>query len=330
METQNCFVFRTDPSNFIRGELKRGNLRQGWSPPGTSLLDRDGKERDSEEWKQAYRDAWQVEPSPRRHGILRRMLNMKKGDLVFCPKVPDYAHFTIAKVHRSYKFDVTSSEKDFGHIIPVNAQRVVSNWHSDDSQMICELFQSAYFRPAVTQVQEHKKNDLIAAADRLLTKEDTNAAQSPDSIREQRYFEGRKEAADALMEYVNEKWGFDQFEAAVGEAFRRKGYEWLRSKSTRNGGDADHVFALPIPGIEEALDAIPLLIVQVKHKKGIATDDVDGIRQLVGWEPDSESEVVEFRVLFSSADDFTGKCKQLAEEHNVVLICGTEAGLFML
>ena len=333
MVEKRCFVFRTDPNDFVRNELREGRLRQGWSPPGTSLLNAGGEERDAEEWKQAYKKAWGVDPSPRRHGILRRMLAMKQGDLVFCPKVPDYAHFTIAEVSGGYRFEVAPSEGDFGHTIPVHpvqGQRVVSNWHNNDSQAICELFRSAYFRGPVTQVQDDKEKEVLSSAKRLLKQEDTDTPQDRDKIREKRYVEGRRKAADSLMEYINTEWGFDQFEAAVGEAFRRKGYEWLRGKSTRNGGDADHVFSLPMPGFDdETLDRIPLLIVQVKHKKDIDYDDIRGVNQLVKWKP-YEGEEVRFKVLFSSADSFTENCQKIAEAYDVILICGTDAGLFML
>ena len=330
MVEQRCFVFRTDPNDFVRNELREGCLRQGWSPPGTSLLNDGGEDRNAGEWKQAYESAWREAPSPRRHGILRRMLDMKEGDLVFCPKVPDYRHFTIAEVSGGYRFEVAPSEGDFGHIIPVRNQSVVSNWHNDDSQTICELFKSAYFRPAVSRVQEHKEEDVLSAARRLLKQENTDSPQDPDRIREQRYVEGRTEAAKSLMKYVHDKWGFDQFEAAVGEAFKRKGYERLGGKSTRNGGDADHVFSLPMPGFDdETLDRTPLLIVQVKHKKDVDYDDVEGVNQLVKWKP-CEGEEVLFKVLFSSADSFTENCQKIAEAYDVMLICGTDAGLFML
>ena len=38
-EHVNCFVFRTANDSFVRQELQKGRLCQGWSPPGTSLLD---------------------------------------------------------------------------------------------------------------------------------------------------------------------------------------------------------------------------------------------------------------------------------------------------
>lgn len=329
-EGQNCFLFRTDSSDFIQNELKKGHLRQGWSPPGTSLLGDNGEPRSKEKWSQAYKSAWGADPSPRRHAILRRMLDMKEGDLVLCPNAPKYGHFTIAEVSEDYKFGTVPSKDDFGHIVPVKENpREVSNWHNQDAQILSDLFKSAYFRSAVVQIQDYKKEDVFGAVTRLLgTKEDTKCGKSSDGIRKQRFDESRREAAKFYMEKVRQ-WGFEQFEAAVGEAFRRKGYEWIRRKSTRGGGDADHVFSPPMPGFEDGLlEYTPLLIVQVKHKHDTDEDDIEGVKQLINWKPYEDEEVVH-RVLFSSAGKFTDECKKCADG-KVTLICGVDAGLFML
>ena len=331
MSEQCCFIFRTDPNDFVRDELERGCLRQGWSPPDTSLLNVDGETRDAEEWEQAYQDQWGEPPSPRRLGILRRMLDMKEGDLVFCPKTPDSERFTIATVSSRYRFEIAPNrDDDFGHIIPVENQRVVSNWHDLHARTITELFKSAYSRPAVTRVQDYKNEQVLYAAKQLLKQENTHVPQDRAEIKEQHYADGRRKAAEFLMKCVQKEWGFDQFEAAVGEAFKQKGYEFIRSKSAKNGGDADHVFALPMPGFDDALlDRTPLVIVQVKHKHGVDSDDVHGVNQLVNWKSD-EGEEVRFKVLFSSADSFTENCKKIADANDVILICDIQAGLFML
>ena len=313
----NCFVFRTANVHFVKEELERGRLRQGWGPPGTSLLDANGTSRTKEAWENAYRDAWGEDPSPRRYGILRRMLDMKEGDLVVCPKAPDYSCFTIATVSGPYRFEVAPDPQDFGHIIPVQDQRVINNWYDGDAQTIHELFKSAYFRSAVTQVQDSNRERVLDAARRLREKEDTRPAQNPEAIRKQRSAEARREAAKRLIEYVNQSWGFDQFEAAVGEAFVRKGYEYIRGKSDQKGGaDADHILSIPMPGLDD-LDSLDrpqyLLIVQVKLKKGVDNDDRKGVEQLSMWKSSEEEQVVA-RVLFSSADSFTEECKKLAEE----------------
>ena len=334
---KNCFVFRTSGSRFVQSELKEGRLRQGWSPAGTSLLDANGDERGSEDWSKAYRDAWGEEPSPRRYSILRRMLDMKQDDLVICPKAPDDGHFTIARVCDTYRFEVAAEQEDFGHVIRVKDLRVVSNLYSLDSQTIFGLFKSANFRSAISRVPEWKVGDVVKAAEKLWDEKDTLESKSRDQLIMERVSESQKKAAKCFIDSVNTpNWSHDQFEAAVGKAFERKGYERLWGSNPRNdGGDADHVFGLPVFGIDEldVLDRTPLLIVQVKHKTGRDYNDVKGVNQLVKWDlNDNEKEdyTVVYKVLFSSADSFTDECRKIAEKSDIILICGTEAGQFML
>ena len=90
-----------------------------------------------------------------------------------------------------------------------------------------------------------------------------------------------------------------------------------------------------MPGFDEAasLDRTPLLIVQLKHKKGRDYDDVKGVNQLVKWalnENERADYIVLYKTLFTSADSFTPECKKIAENNDIMLICGTEAGQLML
>lgn len=261
------------------------------------------------------------------------MLNMSSdnNDIVICPKAPCDGYFTIARVDGRYDFDDSHDYGDFGHLIPVIEQQVVSDCHDVDARTIFEQFKRAYSRSAVTQVPENRSQQILEAATRLLANDRANIDGDLEGIRRQRYAKAREHAAGALMEEINRDWGFDEFEALVGEAFKNKGYELIRSKSYQDGGDADHVFALPMPGFGEnaLLDRTPLIIVQVKHKQGIDPRDVDGVRQLVDFAP-YEGDCVSFKVLFSSADSFSEECKRAADANDVILIGGIEAGLFML
>lgn len=182
---ENCFVFRTSDDEFVQEELKQGRLRQGWSPEGTSLLDSKGDERCKDDWVQAYRSAWNEEPSPKRWGILRRMLDIQIGDLVFCPKAPAYGEFTVARVSEPYRFEVAVGRNDYGHIISVKHQRAVSNANSEDSVMISDLFRSAYFRPPVAQVQPDRRQNVLDAATRLLNGVDTSTSRDTYEIRKE-------------------------------------------------------------------------------------------------------------------------------------------------
>ena len=176
MTEKQCFVFRINYDehfDFVRGELEKGRLRQGWSPTGTSLH-ADGKERVKKEWMEAcekvWKDEWGPSPDSRRHAILRRMLDIKEGDLIFIPKAPEHGYFTIAEASGGYQFEMPPDKEDFGHIIPVKNQQVVATWYDKDSQTIQELFGSAW--SAVTQVQEHNAERALSAAKELLKKEE--------------------------------------------------------------------------------------------------------------------------------------------------------------
>ena len=333
-EQINCFVFRTANVDFVKKELKEDRLRQGWSPPGTSLLNADRKPRSKEAWTRAYKDACGNDPSRDRHKILRRMLDMKEGDLVICPKMPDYSCFTIAIVSGPYRFEVAPGTEGFGHIIPVKEQCTVKNQHDDDAQTIHDLFKSLYFTAPVAQVQGADTEPVLEAAKRLRQKKDTLSVQKPDDIRKERYAQAKREAAKHFIKYVQKNWKFAQFESAVGEAFVRKGYKRRRGNSPHgeSGADADYVLSIPMPGFEDLGNVdcpLYVLILQVKHKRGRDHNDVAGVNQLIASQP-SERERVVSKVLFSSADSFTEECHRLAYENNVTLICGEEAGLFFL
>lgn len=328
----NCFVFRTSEEGFVKDELKEGRLRQGWSPRGTSLLDHSGNRRSKEEWTSAYKKSWEEEPSPKRFAILSRMHNMKEDDLVLCPKCPTYNKFTIAVVDKGYKFEFSPHwDWDFGHIVSVKDMREVSHNHNEDSQIISDLFSSPYFWSPVVQVQDDRKNDIISAAKRLLESDkDTQTHIESGDIRKQRLDDMRVSAAKNFIEDVK-SWSPQQFESSVKEAFARRGYVIIRSNDFGRGGDADHVLAVPLPGFEDKVSTqTPIFAVQVKHKQGIDNFDEDGVKQLINWIPKDEDGPVVRRVLFSSADGFTPNCKKLAEDNDITLICGTEAGLFML
>ena len=244
---ESCIVFRTSDIEFVQSELKEGRLRQGWSPPGTSLLGANGGERGAKDWSQAYRDAWGEDPSPRRYSILRRMLDMNEGDLVICPKAPDYQHFTIAWVWETYRFEVAAGQEDFGHVISIKDQHVVSNWYSQDSQTICALFRSANFRSAINLVPEYKREDVVSAAKRLWQREDTLTPESSDKLLKERVVISRKEAAKFFIEYVNDKWSPHQFEAAVEKPLSVKDMSASGETALETAGTPTMCFAYRCP-----------------------------------------------------------------------------------
>lgn len=70
---------------------------------------------DKTDWEAAHR-AWKDwgNPSPRRFAILRRMLELDRGDIVVMPKMPALNQFTIACASGRYRFELADGGGRFG------------------------------------------------------------------------------------------------------------------------------------------------------------------------------------------------------------------------
>ncbi len=131
-------------------ELKEGRLRQGWGASGLSLKKADGRLTPKTEWDKRYHDVglykqargepWD-KPWAARFSTLCRMLELKDGEVVIVPKMPEKRQFTIACVAGCYRFKVGIGN-DFGHIIPVDPESVRTFDYDDnaDTRRISDHF----------------------------------------------------------------------------------------------------------------------------------------------------------------------------------------------
>ena len=92
----------TDYPQFFYEELLQGRLRQGWG----------------------YEEGQNLRLKAVDEGAFRnlRMLDVKKGDILLIPRIPEWDYLTIAKATEDwvagYKFEISSEYEDFGHIFP--------------------------------------------------------------------------------------------------------------------------------------------------------------------------------------------------------------------
>jgi len=112
---------------FIRDEFwQKGILRQGWGMKNLDLR-QNGKK-----WIENYmlsgRIFWDTKIScdeaKGRWNIIRRMLDIEKGDVLLIPKtsslnLDDYFKFTACQVEKEYYFDFPTKIKDFGHCLKI-------------------------------------------------------------------------------------------------------------------------------------------------------------------------------------------------------------------
>ena len=122
----NYYIFRIDYSDrdYFKKNLEKGILRQGWGVENLSLLTESGEIRSQEEWVNAYPESWRTTDEARRYlrnknNNLRKMLEMKEGDIILIPKFPEWDTFSLYRVSGKYYFDLEKEKGDYGHCIPV-------------------------------------------------------------------------------------------------------------------------------------------------------------------------------------------------------------------
>jgi len=125
---------------WLSSEFLYGRLRQGWGPPGSSLLE-NGLRVPLEKWRTRYiegiRKHWKKisdeefndyrAKCDRRFKILSTMTQLRPGDLIVVPLMPDENQDSIVQLEHGYQFHVVNGEKDFGHILPVDPKSILSH-----------------------------------------------------------------------------------------------------------------------------------------------------------------------------------------------------------
>ena len=325
MKDRKYVVIRTDDDikEWIWKELKDGKLRQGWGGPGTQLME-NGKPVEENNWKDRYKasalEYWDYSAEDheikKRYRILLPMVGLEQGDIVVIPKMPSYDKFVITVVDKGYEFDYKPvekrEEKGYRHLVQVDKTNIKIFSYSSSLEARTILKKMRAYQSAVNSVWD---KDFINAVDKLLQKEgDTSIKDTTELFREIK--------APILKELLNNlrKLRWSDLENLVTRIFEKAGYNLYGTHQyDRKGGDADIIFTRIMPLISD-YEGIDLKIyIQVKQKYEIDQEDIYGVEQLIKI---SEGDVSSIKVLASTADDFTDKCKIHAKEYNVILIPG--------
>ena len=320
-------IFRTDEDEriWLYEELCEGRLRQGWGAHGLTLKTADGQRVEKTHWEATYKEHWKEDPSPKRFVILARMLEMQDGSAVVLPKMPEWNLFTIARVGGGYRFDTHADRDDYGHIVPIDPDslRTFGNRADPDAILVSGLFPRANHRAAVSFCEN---TNIVRAVNRLLQRPSNPTSKPQKYLSQPAIDDAFKAAAEAFRDHVKD-WNGPRFEEAVRQAFKDQGYTEIPHKRyDRQGGDADILVSPPANPYSLFLPAE--IAVQVKWRQGVDEGDEESIRQIVKWAESQGSHAV--KCVISSASEFTPKAKQLAKEHNVMLIGGLKTMCFLL
>jgi len=177
----NKIVYNDYVYQWLNNELWQcGKLRQGWGIEKLNLRI------DINDWIENYilgaKKYWGVEIKDNyceiamgRYNILKLMLNMKYGDIIFIPKHSQNNHnddnyFTLCKVIGSYYFDLNEKIKDFGHVIPV---KIIGSFRYGNE--IKGIDFSGYYSKAISKIEIHhslyKKVEQFCLKNNLLENE---------------------------------------------------------------------------------------------------------------------------------------------------------------
>jgi HJR/Mrr/RecB family endonuclease len=264
----------------------------------------------------------------KRYYILAVMLSIDAGDIIVVPKMPEWGFFCILEAAGAYEFDAAPRDlenDDFRHIVPVNGgkRKVVAYRANGDAATV-----AASFRAYQSALNNVRKEEIVHALQRLLLSEAVDAPKGAIALFDEIADDtATKSLLNAVMDRVSSRNPID-FEKMIEIMLERGGYKVVaRRHYDGRGGDADIVAMPQLPPMAAVFEHEAPLLVQVKKKTGIDSDDTHAVDQLVQIADQYPGAAL---VVISSADSFTEGCHAKAKQHNVQLISrGTLARLLL-
>lgn len=282
-----CWAIRTDKDNkkLIWEELQRGKLRQGWGYDESQDLKSISRKLESGSTLTLMEEhAWRN----------RRMLdtegenNIKKGDLIFLPNLPEQSRFTIVRVSGPYSFErikLTKDqmkhgfEEDYGHILPVDVSPGYASLDYGDVRVHAELRRSLRCQSRLWSLGDYEEN-VVELYEKIRSGKIKDEVFSPERVLEMVY----GEAVSDLKEKIKMKFD-DALKRHFGGALFEVPVKVLLQKMypdaavERTGGSGEHgvdievIWEDPLSGCYPHSSALAWnMIVQVKSWRGMAED----------------------------------------------------------
>lgn len=327
--SKRMMVVRTydDDKEWIWKGIKNGRLQQGWGIPGTRLTI-DGEMVQVNDWIVNYQRSsiihWEVEvqkeEAEKRYWILYPMTELKQGDIIVVPKMPDWKSFSILVVSEGYNFDDNLKQDrddvdDFRHYVSIDKEKLkVFNYYScEEARTISKKFRA--YQSAVNNVWNQPFIDAVSS---LKLKESDIGSKDVPTI----FNEMKADLISPLIKRVQQNLHWRDLEDLVVKLFEVNGYVIEhRNRYDGKGGDADIIATYKLPILSDHTDTDLKVYIQVKHKEGDDWDDSKGVEQL---HQISKLEPNVKKILISTTDKFSHPTKMLASEHDVILINGSK------
>lgn len=336
----NYYIFRIDYSNrkYFKENLEKGILRQGWGVENLSLLDENGEVRNQKEWVNACPESWRTTDEARRYlrnknSNLRKMLEMKEGDIILIPKFPKWNMFSLYRVTGKYYFELEKEYEDYGHCIPVEIATTypyeIDKCFTYNGNEATKIIHSK-LRGYQTSINSVYNEEIIKAIESLLQIKSIKEVSLITEILRNIFEKNIKNMENLNKEIFSVRP--NDVEEIVEHIFKEQGY-LVESKNSydKKGGDSDRTFIKPLPILSEVNDEIGScrVYVQIKKKDGEYDED-EGIKQLekiVATKENIEGKDNKFNNFYKvlvCTGEFSSRIKELAQEKNIILIDGIQ------
>ena len=280
---KNYWGYRIDVKNqdFFFKELEQGRLRQGWGYAENQKLP-DTKDSDARKNLSMYN-------------------NVKKGDILLIPRLPDWGSVAIAEAaedwnneEKGYRFEIDDEKKDFGHIFPANYIGCFNRHGKDVSGNIQSTLKARNRFWNISRLSEDVEKIMKNLEG---NKESTSVIENIKNIVSEQvksYF-NLKECCDQIVDEYNQKFTASQWEEVLKDILEKIYPEY---KIEKKGGSKEEEHGtdvlVNVPGISRSYN----IAIQVKNYTGNISDNkIAEIIEQINKAGDNEYEEEESKLI---------------------------------
>ena len=301
---KNYWGYRIDVKNqdFFFKELEQGRLRQGWGYDKNQELP-DTKDSGARKNLSMYK-------------------NVKKGDILLIPRLPDWGSVAIAEAaedwNEGYKFEIDDEKKDFGHIFPAKYIGCFNRHGKDVSGNIQSTLKARNRFWNISRFSEEIEKIIKNLEG---NKESTSVIENIKNIVSEKvktYFD-LKECCDRIVDEYNKKFTASQWEEVLKNVLE-KIYPECEIEKTGGMKEEEHGtdILVNVPGI--SISESYNIAIQVKNYEGkISDENIDNIIQQINkaevYEWENNGKVIGKILIITSAEEkdnpkLIEKCKK--------------------
>lgn len=281
------YRINTDYAKFFWEELCNGRLRQGWGyDPGQDLRN------------------MTVDEGASRN---RRMLDVKKGDILLIPRIHQWDEVTIVEATDDwwpgYRYEIHESYGDYGHIFPARFIRHFKR----DSEAVSGEVRSSLHNPMRFWNMDYYKDSI----EQILTAEQSVLEQSQNL--EERFghsivevfgsaFDSRK-FSDELFDKMCQQFTREEWEFALVEGLRQLYPEpFFTVKRTGGTTEVFHGTDITITFRSIAEETEYVIAIQVKDYDGyVANDVIEQINKAEKYFKEQNKQLIDKIVIITKA-----------------------------